>query len=83
VLDRRGSSTFRIKPIGFCRWYVYINTIVTVLDVIHRPALYVKHDVSCRCFKQRNVNKMYRFVHTSQETYYVSPTSPTVDSTRS
>jgi hypothetical protein len=37
---------------------------------------YLKHDVSCRCLKQRNV-KIYRFVRTSQETHYVSATGPT------
>jgi hypothetical protein len=35
---------------------------ITILDIIHRPVSYLKHDVSCRCLKQRNVNKIYSFV---------------------
>jgi hypothetical protein len=44
------------------------------MDII----FYLKHRVSCRCLKQKNVNKIYRFVHSSQETHYVSATIPTV-----
>jgi hypothetical protein len=60
-------TTNWVKPIGLWRWY--INITITILDIIHRPVFYLKHDVSCRCFKQRNVNKIYRFVRTSQETF--------------
>jgi hypothetical protein len=29
--------------IGLCGWY--INITITILDIIHRPAFYLKHDV--------------------------------------
>jgi hypothetical protein len=40
----------------------YINITITILDITHRPVLYLK---------------LNRFVRTSQETHYVSATSPT------
>jgi hypothetical protein len=47
------------------------------MDIINRPICYLKHDVLCRCLKQRSVNKVYMFVRTSQETHYVTATSQT------
>jgi hypothetical protein len=64
---------FLIWYIALRRWY--INMTITILGIIHRPVFYLKQDVSCRCLKQKNVNKIYRFVLTSQETNYVSATS--------
>jgi hypothetical protein len=46
-----------LRSLGLWRWY--INIAVTILDSIHRPVFYLKHDVSCRCVKQKNVNKIY------------------------
>jgi hypothetical protein len=43
-------------------WRWYINITITNLDIIHRPVFYLKHDLSRRSLKQRNVNKIYRFV---------------------
>jgi hypothetical protein len=56
------------------RFVTYINITIIILDIIHRPAFYLKHDVSCRCLKQKNINKIYRFVRTSQETQQVNAT---------
>jgi hypothetical protein len=56
---------------------LYRFVTITVLDIIVCPVFYLKHDVSCRCLEQRNVNKTYRRVRTSPETHYVSATSPT------
>jgi hypothetical protein len=36
---------------GLWRWY--INITITILDVIHRPVLYFKHDVSVTGFYLR------------------------------
>jgi hypothetical protein len=58
-------------------WLWYINITVKILDIIHRPVLYLKQGIPCRCLKQRNANKICRFVRTSQETHYVSATSLT------
>jgi hypothetical protein len=55
--------------IGLWRWY--INVTITILDIIHLLTFYLNHDVSYRCLKQRNVSKIYRFVRTSEETYYL------------
>jgi hypothetical protein len=35
---------------------------ITILHIIHRSVSYLKHNVSCICLKQRNVNEIYRFV---------------------
>jgi hypothetical protein len=69
-----GSGCY-LRSLGLWRWY--INTTIKIPVIVHCPVFYLKHDVSCRCLKQRNVNKIYRFVRTSQETHYVSITSPT------
>jgi hypothetical protein len=45
--------------------FIIITT--TILNIIHRPAFYLK----------LNSTQLYRFVRTSQETHYVSATSPT------
>jgi hypothetical protein len=50
-----------MRPEGLWRWY--INITITILDIIHRPVFYLKH--------------LMDNVRTSQETYYVSATSPT------
>jgi hypothetical protein len=46
---------------GLWRWY--INIMVTILDIIHRPAFYLKHKNDNTC--------------TSQEAHYVYVTTPT------
>jgi hypothetical protein len=43
------------------------NVTITILDITHRPVFYLK----------LNSAQLYRFVRTSQETHYVSATSPT------
>jgi hypothetical protein len=39
--------------IGLWRWY--INITITILDTVYRPVSYIKHDVSCRRLKQREL----------------------------
>jgi hypothetical protein len=53
----------KVPTIGLWRWY--INVTLTILDIIHRPVFI------------SNSTQLYRFVRTSQETHYVSVTSPT------
>jgi hypothetical protein len=62
-----------VRSVALQQWYT--NITITILDFIN--FFYLKHDVSSKCLKQRNVNKIYRFVRTSQETHYISATSPT------
>jgi hypothetical protein len=54
--DLASNKSCSKKTLYLWRWY--INITITVLDIIHRPVFYLKHDVSCRCLKQRNVNKI-------------------------
>jgi hypothetical protein len=75
------SSPFQITELSYDKIHRFL-TMVYSYDYHnsgHYPSsiFYSKHDVSCRCLKQRNVNKIYRFVRTSQEAHYVSATSPT------
>jgi hypothetical protein len=50
-----------MRSIGLWRWYINITT--AILDIIRRPAIYLKHTEDND--------------HTSLETRYVSATSPT------
>jgi hypothetical protein len=50
-------------------WRLYINITITILDIILRPVFYLK----------LNSTQLYKFDRTSQETHYVSATSPTVN----
>jgi hypothetical protein len=43
------------------------NVTITLLDIVYRPVFYL----------ELNSTQLYRFVCTSQETYYVAATSPT------
>jgi hypothetical protein len=38
---------------GLWRWY--INITITILDIMHRPVFYLKHDISETGFRPWNV----------------------------
>jgi hypothetical protein len=65
TLRLRYESSRLMPSIGLWRWY--INITITILDIIHRPVFCLKLNSTQHC----------RVVHASQETHYVSLTSPT------
>jgi hypothetical protein len=64
---QRTADTECIFIVTYGVWPYFCN-VATILNIIHRPVLYLKHDVSCRYFKQKDVNKIYMFIRTSQKT---------------
>jgi predicted permease len=59
----QGKFTENAKEIRIIGLWGYINIVIAILNIIHRPVFYLKHTTGN--------------VRTSQETHYVSATSPT------